>query len=62
MVSSDSPESVGGGGDLHLVLFQANLDSAGALIGELSDALNGVHQLFAADNDALVVVRGSTAS
>ena len=48
---------VGGGGrNLQLVLFQAHLDGAGTLVGELGDALDRGHQVFAADDDELVVV------
>ncbi len=56
MVSSDSPASVDWEERLELVLFEADLDGAGALVGELRDALDGTHQVFRADDDELVVV------
>ena len=43
-------------GELELVLLQANLDGARALVGKLRDALDGAHQVFAAHDDELVVV------
>src|SRR6202008_2918769 len=43
-------------GDAELVLLQAELDGAGALVGELGDALNGAGEIFRADDDELVVV------
>ena len=45
-----------GGGDLHFVLLETHLDGAGALVGELGDALNGTHEVFAANDGELVVV------
>ncbi len=48
---------VGGlGGELELVLLEADLDGAGALVGELGDALDAAHEVFGADDDELVVV------
>ncbi len=55
-MSSDSPASVERGRELELVLLEADLDGAGALVGELGDALDATHQVFAADDDELVVV------
>ena len=48
----------GGAGELELVLLEADLDGAGALVGELRYALDGAHEVFAADDDELVVVAG----
>src|SRR5208283_2279867 len=46
----------GGAGELELVLFEADLDGTGALVGELGDALDAAHQVLGADDDELVVV------
>ena len=46
----------GGGGDLQLVLLDAHLDGAGALVGELRDALDGRGEICAAHDYKFVVV------
>ena len=52
----------GGAGDLQLVLLQANLDGAGALVGELGDALDGAERSSQRTMTDLLLSRGSTAS
>ena len=51
--------SVGGlGGEFELVLFEADLDGSGALVGELGYTLDAGHEVFRADDDELGVVAG----